>query len=236
MRFIAGGYFLVQPRPSTEWRQQKPLLPEKFWTVDGDLCHLYPDLWGWSWTGISGEETADVKARLGQGEAAYRVMQRFVETLFEAGDIGFGGVFFDPESARGFHHRFTSRVPDIKLLSVALAADQIEVFLAHQPPDREKNEGEPGIRAMVRKSLAVASAAGERGYEVLGYDHGAFNSFAVNYLENEYVHRLGLCLKGYGLFDDYALALQAAERTAKPTTGSEPGLWLPWKVSEHNLR
>ncbi len=53
--FIVGGYYLSQAKPGEEWARLKKLLPKKFWTVDGYLCNLYPDLWGWSWTGISQE-------------------------------------------------------------------------------------------------------------------------------------------------------------------------------------
>ncbi len=236
MGFISGGYFLVQAKPSAEWRRQKPLLPEKFWIVDGHLCHLYPDLWGWWWTGVSDEEKADVKQRLGLDQAGCAAMQGVVEGLFEAGRIGFGGVFFDVTTASEFHRRYTEAVPDLKLLSVALAENEVERLLAHQPPDPERNEGEPGIRAMVRRRLSPETPALVRGYEVLGYDYGAFNSFAVNYLENEFTGRLGLCLNAHGLLDDYGSARKAADYSALPTTGSEPGLWLAWRVDEHSLR
>jgi len=65
---------------------------------------------------------------------------------------------------------------------------------------------------------------------------GAFNSFAVNPLENEFIHRLGLRLNGGGLFDDYPSALKAARYCAEPATGAKPGLWLPWKESEYSFR
>jgi hypothetical protein len=88
---------------------------------------------------------------------------------------------------------------------------------------------------MVGRGLEVVPPARERGYEVLGYGYGSFNSFAVNHLENEFIHRLGLRLNGNGLFDDYASALKAARYCAEPATGAEPGLWLPWKESEYSL-
>ena len=120
-------------------------------------------------------------------------------------------------------------------MSIALHPEHVEEFLAFSRPKREKNEAETGVHAMLSKRKVLSQGATVRGYEVLGYDYGAFHSFAVNYQENEYCGDLGLSLNANGLFDNYSDAVKAAQYTRLPTTGAEPGLWFPWWVSEYDL-
>ena len=227
IKFVVGGYYLVQGTQRLHWMDPSHV-PSPFWSASSHICEVMPDAWILGWR----EDPQADKYRhlLGMDDAAFRRLQAEFNSLFQRGQYGFPNVFFSPEIARAFHSRYLTHLPQFKLLSIALEQAFSDALVEEDtPPD---GIGESGIRHMLRAGTTPAGLGEFRGFEVLGYDGSGFCSFACNSLESDYHEKLGVVFNQNGLIDDYEVAKQAAEYTMLPEVGAEPHLWHPWLVTE----
>jgi hypothetical protein len=117
------------------------------------------------------------------------------------------------------------------LLGIALAGPRLERFLTDATPFKAQDE--PGVFKATSARRAPPGDGSQRGFEVLGYEYGAFHSFICNGLEREYA-LLGMQLNKCGLFDGLADAERAAEFTNLESTGAEPVPWDAWRIDEYD--
>ena len=233
MDFFVGGYFLVQGVQLAE-QMNKTLLPTKFWTVSQCLCEIYPDSWVFSWGTKSSHDDKDYQAILKLDNDTFQLMQAWADEIFNKGELGWPYVFMNVETAQQFYTQYLQHIPDIKLLSIALADPYWAEFIEDNKPAQGKGEG--GIyKKLVQKQVYDGNGI-VRGFEILGEEWGEwFHSFVCNSLEDEYVERLHISLNQNGLIDRYEDAVRATYHTNLDEVGAEPVLWLPWLISEYPL-
>jgi hypothetical protein len=210
------------------------LLPLMFWTVSRCICESLPDSWVLTWV----SDEASLKKReffrnlLRMSQHVFAALQARFDDLLQDDRFGFPNVFFDLDPARDFYTRYLQRLPDVKLLSIALPEIYWAEFKEFTPPD---GAAENGVRKKLRERKMLESEALFRGFEILGYDCASFCSFVCNSLEGEYHTKLGITFNSNGLIDDYEHAVRAADFTMLDEVGAEPLLWRPWLVSEYPL-
>lgn len=68
------------------------------------------------------------------------------------------------------------------------------------------------------------------GYDLLGYDNGAFHSYLCNGLEKVLFEKYNIIPNKYGFYDDYEILLEASEYVSSDEVGAEPALWQPWII------
>ncbi len=230
MDHYLGGYYLVEglPRPA----QLSHFLPPMLWTISSCLCAVYPDTWALTWGSAAPDERDVVRTRLGLDAAGFRTLQAQVDAAFEAERFGWPNVWLDRVSAEEFYRQYLVAVPDVRLLTVALPAIYLDGFLQRHTP--APGFGACGLYQLLSRRIELAGPAQPLGYEILGVEEGgSCHSFLCNYLEVPYREELQVRFNEYGLIDDYADAVRAADYTNLPTTGAEPVAWYPWLVVEY---
>ncbi|NIS78942.1 MAG: hypothetical protein GTO14_01670 [Anaerolineales bacterium] len=230
IKFIIGGYYLVQGTETEEWMDSR-FIPTPFWSVSSHLCEIFPDTWILGWNNDS--ESDKYRRLLGLDEIAFQHLQAEFTSLFEQGSFGFPNVFFNPEIALDFHSQYLSHLSHLKLLSIALDEKYWASFIEENEP--HQGTGESGIRAMLRARKIYSDQGRFRGFEVLGFDGANFCSFVCNSLEIDFHQKLEIVFNPNGLIGDYEMAKRAATYTMKPEVGAEPYVWHPWRITEHSL-
>jgi hypothetical protein len=231
MDFFVGGYFLVQAAQPPEWID-KTLLPDKIWTVSSCICEIYPDSWIFPWVETSRQEYQKL---LQLDEERFQALQAWADDLMLREELGWPNIFLNIKTARQFYSQYLTHLPNIKLLSTALAEPYWSEFIAKHEPTHEVGESE--IAKKLREKQAVEKLAIRRGFEILGAEYGAqFHSFICNSLEKNYHQQLNITLNQNGLIEDYADAIKATTYTNLDEVGAEPVLWQPWLISEYPLQ
>lgn len=228
---VSGGFFLahVIERPAA---MSPALLPPRLTSLSTCLVTHVPDTWALAWATSDGARHTAAR-RLGLDLLEVDAIVAWATGAFDESALGWPDVILDLETARAARRRFFPGRGDIVLLELALPEDLVAGFVAAATPTGA-DEGTPGILLALGAARPPAAGGTLRGFEVLGWDQGAFHSSLCNGLEADFARVLGLRPNGFALLDREEDARAAAAHAAAPSTGAEPGLWLPWAVLEHD--
>jgi hypothetical protein len=160
-------------------------------------------------------------------------MQLEFDAFLENDKFGFPNVFFDLQLAQRFCSQYLQHLSEVKLLSIALRAEECANFITHYTPPPQVAEN--GVRRKLRAGQSIEEQAQFRGFEILGHDGASFCSFVCNSLEKDYHEKLGIRFNQHGLIDYYIDAQRAANYAMLDEVGAEPYLWHPWAISEYPL-
>jgi hypothetical protein len=223
--YVAGGYFIGRwtDRPAFVSAE---LLPSRIITASACIVELVPDVWSLAWTRLSEDEREKYGNRFGLVGPTLTAFIAWCTEAFDAGRLGWPNVIFDLAVARELRSRFLAKSDELVLLGIALPRDRVDDFVEFAVPGPA--EGEAGILAAIRRGAPLAHGGVASGFDVLGWDWGAFHSYLCNGLEREFDAVLGIRPNGVGLFDRAEDARRCANHAQLDTTAAEPGLWLPW--------
>lgn len=229
--YVSGGYILCRPAARDE-RMNASLLPDQIVTVSDCIVEVAPNVWSIAWAQVSEAERARRGGQFGLAGSALSDFITWCTEAFDAGLLGWPHVIFDLDVARGLRERLRTGAEAPRILGIALPRDLVERFArdAH-----ETGSGEPGVLTALRRGTPPPEGGVTLGFDVLGWDWGAFHSYICNGLETEFASALGIRPNANGFFDDLDDARQCADHANLATTGAEPGLWLPWLTVAYDV-
>ena len=237
MAYLCAGYYVT--RRSDRGAYISPeLMPERVLSASGCICDFFPDTWAIAWTSVPDEERTRKAAGFGISPADLNAVTKWATDSFSK-EFGWPDAFYTLEAAQAARARFLPGKPDILIFGLGLHESDAEEFLkAAEPPAQQ-----PGFAPMGRSGILECVSGGANireggeflGFELLAADHGMLScSWLCNGLEKECAAQLGIRPNRSGLVESYADARRCAELIARPETGAEPGLWLPWRVTMYS--
>jgi len=112
---------------------------------------------------------------------------------------------------------------------IALPRDLRDAFIKAAAPG--PGMGNPGVYAAIVADRPPAPGGEVIGYEVLCWDMGGFHSSRCNGLEADFQDVLGIESGADGFPTDLSSARRCADFAGLESTGAEPGLWQPWRIT-----
>lgn len=222
-----GGYYWIQGA----FLENRPLLPQRFWSLSDCLCKIFPGTEALSWAKGDKDTQRHFREALSLSEREAEKLRAWVDARFNEGAIGWPSVFLSLDVAHQFGRLYLQDVPNLKLVATGLPQSNVLALVEDGVGDA--SQGQSGVEAQLLKRLALPKEGWRRrGYEILGHDHGGFHSFACNGLEEDYKDKLGIKLNAEGLIESLQEAALATDYTGRDDVGAEPGLWLPWLMLE----
>jgi hypothetical protein len=221
MKFLNFGYYIAEPAPTLEWSGVKC---RQILTATDCICNLHPNMKGSFWISAnedSSKQHDEYQKLLGISDDEFSVLKEFVARLFDVGKIDVDGRFVDLADAAEFSVRYLANIPAAKIISLHLSEDFREEFV----------KGLPKMNAPIFADCTETT--GEfLGYDILGWDWGAFHSFHCNALTEVISEKYCLELNDFGLIQNsYSQVKEFAEYIDGK---GEPVLWLPFAVYEQN--
>lgn len=230
-RFVAGGYFVARYGARDDAWMAAELLPRRLVSACDCLVARAPGTWALAWATHSDAERAAAAEAFGLDAATTAEAIAWTTAAFDRGVVGWPDVFFALDDARAFARRFIPATVDVFVAGIALPDDLAAVLLATAGP--AEGASPSGVDEALRRGEPAAPGGEALGFEVLGYDHGGFHSFVCNGLERAFRDALGVVPNAHGLYEDEADARRCADHAGSPSTGAEPGLWLPWRFTRY---
>lgn len=224
-RYVSGGYFIGRRTPRAEY-MNPVLLPSRILTASDCITDVVPDARAITWTNSSPERKSEQALRFGLAGAAAGEFTDWCTNALDSGELAWPSVFMDVDVARRVRARFFSSTDGAAVFGIALPGDLVSSFLEATRP--AAGEGEPGVLVALRRGARPSCGGVALGFDVLGWDHGAFHSYICNSLENDFASLLGVRPNRHGLFDAIEDARKCADYSNLETTAAEPALWLPW--------
>lgn len=91
-----------------------------------------------------------------------------------------------------------------------------------------------GVVANLKRQEGANIAFGFRGYDVLGFEYGAysFHTFVCNGLDKHFQSRFNISLNVFGLITELKDARRVADYASDESSGMEPVPWFPVAVNE----
>ncbi len=228
----SGGYFLTRPTERPE-QMAADLLPARLLSLSDCICDFIPDVWAIEWVNMEPQDRIAEAANFNVPPSLLQEVVNWTTERLNKGAFGWPCVFYTLRDAREFASQFL-KVPDLRLLGIALHGDRVDDFVSKHKP--RSGQGEPGIYAAVSRRQAAEPRGAELGWEVLCYDYGGFHSWLCNGLETEVAREFGIRPGAVGLIDSASDALTAADYCGREDVGAEPGFWAPWLVTEYSLQ
>jgi len=234
MEFIVGGYYLVKGAKLQKWMNTK-LLPPVIWSASRCICEKVPDAWIFSWTENPNprEERRKYQQDLGLTNAQFLELQKLFDTLLDQNEFGYPNVYMSYRLALDFYSQFFRRIPDLKLISIALPKVDVQGFIDKHEP--RENIAENGVRKKLRQFQRLESDAFPIGYDVIGYDYADFHSLICGSMEQEIYSKYGVRFNSYGLIDSFEDTISIIRDIRSGALMAEEGYWASWLIAEHSL-
>jgi hypothetical protein len=233
--YVSGGYLVVLPQPRNDAWMTRDLLPPVLLSASSCIVPAIPDTWALSWTNETPEEREQAAARFGLGADRLAAVLAWTTAAFNRGEIGWPNIFFTADEARAFVQAFVPDPSSVALLGLGLPADLVPGFLAATTPSPSGPQYAPtggsGVYAAVLRGNAPDPGGTPLGFEILGYEHGAFHSSVCNGLERTFRDVLGVVPNAQGFYTREDEARRCAALAADPATAAEPAHWLPWEIT-----
>ncbi|MEO1333657.1 MAG: hypothetical protein AAFV32_09090 [Myxococcota bacterium] len=223
---VSGGYFVVLPAARSPYMNAE-LLPDEILTVSDCINDMAPHTWAIDWSTDSAESRVEHASKFGIEPGRLAELQRWATQALDDGMIGWPGTLLELDDAVRFVQAYV-REPRAVVCGIGLSADLRSSFLEEAKPGQ--NEGATGVYLAIKRGHSPADGGRSLGFDVLGWEFGAFHSYLCNGLENHFQKEFGIIPNSAGRFDTEAEARTCADCANLEETGAEPGLWLPWEV------
>jgi len=197
-------------------------MPERLVSLSSCIAPQLPEAWAIDWTGERPAERERLAAAFGIGPEGLPELLRWVTVRFDS-EIGWPDVCFGLDTAR----RLATFASGDDVLLVGIGVDErcVSDVLGSE---RAASAGMHG--ALIRRA-PLAQGGESLGHDLVAANYGFSCSWLCsNGLEADVIAALGLRPNAHGLIDDPDAAAGAAEFLARPETGAEPGVWVPWLV------
>lgn len=229
MDVIAAGYLLCIPWEPPAQHRDEWALPPRVLTASPCLAVIGPGPWGFSWVTDDGTSALD-RERFGLANGREKEVGTWLDVQRKDGNYGWPNLFLDLPTARSFLRNFQP-TGDLVLIGLGLPVAALEPLLSDYS---EKIRAREGFLVGLQRGLPLAPNGMERGYEILGEEHGgSFHSWHCNNLAPVVSRELGVTVNQYGLIADYPSAMRATEIVRRPETGAEPVAWDAWLLVEY---
>ncbi|MEZ4224730.1 MAG: hypothetical protein R3B13_27510 [Polyangiaceae bacterium] len=225
---VSGGYFLARPARRSA-HMTGGLLPEILVTASDCIVDLVPNTWSIEWTQETRTARQEEAVKFGLNPSELQSFTDWCTSALESGDLGWPCVFLSVEVALRVRHEFLARASSLVVFGIALPHDLVSTFV--EETRLAAGQGEPGVRAAVRGRNAPSPGGSLLGYDVLGWEYGGFHSYVCNGLETEFARAFAIKPNRWGFFDRLDDARRCADHCNQETTGAEPALWMPWRVT-----
>ena len=179
---------------------------------------------------MSDDQTAreQAAAKFGLEKEELLALTDWCTKALESGALGWPGVFASLDVALRVKEEFFSRSVGLVVFGISLSRDDVPHFLDQSTLEAD---AEFGVTSVLRRGESPSGRGRTLGFDVLGWEHGGFHSYLCNGLEVEFARLLKTSPNPYGFFDRLDDARQCTEHCNVETTGAEPALWMPWRVS-----
>ncbi|GGA18307.1 hypothetical protein GCM10008018_72820 [Paenibacillus marchantiophytorum] len=228
MEYLLGGYYLVKPMKRANYLD-KEIMPEEILSASNCICDNYPDI-GVCWDKSESKKQEYMK-QLNLSQDSFTSMEQWVEQEFDSKKLGFPHVFMSVQSAREFYHRYLNHITGIKLIGIGLPPEIIE----NLKEDFGAEGFFYGVEYNISQNKILEMNGNTLGYEILGYEYGAFHSYICNSLFEYYNKNISFSLNENGFIRTLDEAYRLSQYTNDEIKGTEPVLWLPWIVIEYLL-
>lgn len=237
MDLISGGYFLIKPKPHDGWHPahlvRDPIVSASNCLQDGGL----PDF---EWFSDKGDRKwlMETAPRLGLTEAEGDRIQAWCEANYRGDSntdrVRWPDVFASLEALRELVS-VIGRVPSgFIAIGIALPRELAPRMLTN--PEKTK---ETEVWGQLEAALLPAPGL-DLGWEVLcretvgGHmDVLGFHSWLCNGIETEAEKEFGIVPNARGFIEKYEDARKVAEYCDR--IQPEPGVWLPWFITQYDL-
>ena len=230
MEVFLGGYFIITPVVRPDY-MDKQLIPDTILSASDCICDFHPEidvLWG-----RSKEAKHQYIKRLNISQSTYEVMENWIGSKFEEGIFAYPQVFTTIELAKEFLHKYLSRLSDVKIIGIGLTEKYVDKFIEYEEP-LNIQENQYGIEKLLLNRILVEEKDSKfMGYEILGYEFGAFHSYLCNGLEKDFNEHFKFRLNKNGFIPSPEDAARYCEYSNGEDVGTEPVLWLPWAIYEY---
>lgn len=233
--FVSAGFVVTRliarpPYVSAE------LLPEKIVSASGCIASFVPDTWCIEWTQDSLESRVEEARAFGlDAEALSKITARLTPQF--GSSIGWPNVIFDYHVASQLVERFFDKVPDVKLLELALHNSLTARFCSEaEPPPQQPGFapiGHQGVHEAILKGRSPTESGNVLGFEPVVFDQSLSCTWLCNSLDTSVAEHLGIRPNPSGMVGEFEDACSCVEYISREDVGAEPGLWLPWLIIEH---
>ncbi|MEZ6069302.1 MAG: hypothetical protein R3C10_03315 [Pirellulales bacterium] len=151
--------------------------------------------------------------------------------------IGWPNVIFNYDVAVQLVERFLDRLPDVKVLELALHNSLTEKFCTEaEPPPQQPGfapQGRQGVHEAILEGQPPTEGGHVLGFEPVVFDYSLSCSWLCNGLEKLVAEHLGIRPNSSGFVGEFEDACSCVDYISRDDVGAEPGLWLPWLIIEH---
>jgi hypothetical protein len=236
--YVSAGFLVTRPVPRPD-HSAAELLPDILVSAASDIATFIPDVWAIGWCGVATADRRTAAAALGIGsDRVDALVAQVTSLIIDASRYGWPNVCYSLDAAREIARVAASDAGALTILELGLAEDQVPALLeASAPPPSLPGEaawGEPGVGVALRRGVPMLVGGRSLGFEPLCFDQGLGCSWLCNGLEVVVARELGIRPNATGLLTDAGEARRAVAYISRDEVGAEPGLWLPWFLTEHN--
>ncbi|MEP7365365.1 MAG: hypothetical protein ABI972_19095 [Acidobacteriota bacterium] len=234
--YASGGYHLARRLQAPVCRSPE-LLPSHVLSASECISEFLPDCWAIEWSSETGEERSTHASHFGIAPQSLPAVISWATGEF-CKSFGWPNVFYTLEAAREARARFIPGTPDVVLIGLGLHKSLVSQFLEDAQPDAPKPGcapvGETGVYQCVKSGQHPTSGGTPRGFEMLATCYGLLTcSWLCNGLEKVCAEQLGIRPNPHGFVETFEDAMRCTNLIVLPETHAEPGLWLPWLITEY---
>jgi len=230
VKVISGGYCIITPVVRPDY-MDKQLIPDTILSASDCICDFHPEinvLWG-----RSKEAKHKYIQRLNISQSTYEEIENWVGDKFEGGIFAYPQVFTTIELAKEFLYKYLCHISDSRIIGIGLPEKYVDEFIEYEEP-LNAPENQYGIEKLLLKRLPIEEKDSKfMGYEILGYEYGAFHSYLCNGLEKDFNEHFKFTLNQNGFIPSLEDAARYCEYSNNEDVGTEPVLWLPWAIYEY---
>jgi hypothetical protein len=223
---------LIQGTPLQKWMNTE-LLPPILWSASSCICKKVPDAWVFPWTKQPDpqNERKFYQEALGLNDNQFIGLQQGFDKYLRENEFGYPNVFMSDQVAQHAYSQFFCRLPNLKLVSIALPENEVQNFIDKFEPHGYIAEN--GVPKKLRQYQKLESQATLIGNEVIGYDGADFHSLICSSMEEEVNSESGVYFNRYGLIDKFDEAARIVHDIRSGSLVVEEGYWAPWLISEY---
>lgn len=236
--YLSAG-FRVTRRVSRPAHSAAELLPPTIVSAAGDVASFIPDVWAIAWCGVAAPDRRADAAKLGiASDRVDPIVARVTALVADERRFGWPNVCYSLDAAAEMARLAAPETGGLIILELGLAPDHVPALLESSAPPpslpAEAAWGEPGVSVALGRRVPVLAGGRPLGFEPLCFDQGLGCSWLCNGLEVAVARELGIRPNAAGLLSDSGEARRAVAYISRDDVGAEPGLWLPWLLTEHS--
>lgn len=234
-QFLSAG-FLVTREVDRPPYVSEALLPPRIVSASGCIASFIPDTWCIEWTEDTQDRRAQHAAVFNLESGSLTEVTAWATPRFDC-SIRWPNIIVDLGTANELVSRFLGKVPDVRVLELALHASMVEQFCHKaEPPPQQPGfapMGRQGVQEVLLEHKPPKDDGRVLGFELLVFDYSLSCSWLCNGLDTVVHEALGIRPNQHGLIEAFGDARKCVQHISRDDVGAEPGLWLPWLIIDH---